>query len=141
MFTHIQPQQALFLYCHRPPYFVAAITGHDLANAGALYEYLSGDPAIAQPGAAVLAGFEAPPYGQLGDGVKSPTLDTLKRFLNSEQLLLMMSEYFPLLKHTTRAPAVLLPEGRLWPLVEAAFASSLMHYAARCGKCVPFCFH
>jgi hypothetical protein len=51
-------------------------TGHDLTGMSALWNYLSARLALCMPGAILLAGWPALPYGQLGQGPVHPSLGT-----------------------------------------------------------------
>ena len=47
--------------------FVAVVSGHDFEAVSTLWRYVTAELAMTIPGARVLSGWPAPPYGQLGD--------------------------------------------------------------------------
>lgn len=65
------------LHKYMPGELIAHVTGHDLKGTSALYEYIDASRALAIPGALVLAGWPALPWGHHGAGPKPPSLDAL----------------------------------------------------------------
>ena len=61
---------ANFMTLFMPAEYVANLTGHPLSGRSALYEYLGVCRALLMPGAVVLAGWPALPWGQLGRGAR-----------------------------------------------------------------------
>jgi hypothetical protein len=63
-----------------PAEFVVHTTGHDLTGScGSLFTYLDTRDALCIPGALALADWAPYPYGQIGPGPRSPTLDILQK--------------------------------------------------------------
>ena len=99
-------------------------TGHDLTSMSALWEYLRARIALLVPGAIVLAGWKALPYGQLGKGPVHPTLAALIGVPLSE-LEKMVDAFFNL---THASMDKLRIGGALRPMLHAALATQIMYY-------------
>ena len=69
----IRPGVSNMLSKYMPGELVVHVTGHDLKSTSALYEYVDADRALALPGALVLAGWQALPWGHHGDGPSPPS--------------------------------------------------------------------
>mmetsp|Transcript_11867 Transcript_11867/g.25044 ORF Transcript_11867/g.25044 Transcript_11867/m.25044 type:complete len:409 (-) Transcript_11867:690-1916(-) len=68
----VRPGASNTLCKYMPAEMVVHVTGHELKTTSALYEYVDANRAIAIPGARVLAGWPALPWGHLGDGPLPP---------------------------------------------------------------------
>mmetsp|Transcript_11864 Transcript_11864/g.25028 ORF Transcript_11864/g.25028 Transcript_11864/m.25028 type:complete len:152 (-) Transcript_11864:739-1194(-) len=73
----VRPGASNTLCKYMPAEMVVHVTGHELKTTSALYEYVDANRAIAIPGARVLAGWPALPWGHLGDGPLPPSLKPL----------------------------------------------------------------
>lgn len=105
-------------------------TGHDLTSShGALFEYLNSRDPLCVPGALLLFGWPGIPYGQIGDGSKFPSLQTLVHGgVSMERLESLIDILFAL--HDA-SPPMLLIDGPLRPLMHAALATEIMYYEIR----------
>ena len=104
-------------------------TGHDLTNMSAMWEYLGVRAALLVPGAIVLAGWKALPYGQLGAGPALPKLQpVIDMGVSNERLESMIDTLFSL--HDA-SPPMLLRSGHLRPMMRASMASMIMYYPER----------
>ena len=120
---------ANFMALFMPAEFVAHLTGHNLNGRSALYEYLEVCRALLMPGALVLAGWPALPWGQLGRGAAPASFEAL------EQIGVGMDVIEPFVVHLfhldSSSPAPLLPSGGLWKATLAAAATLVMYYVER----------
>ena len=103
-------------------------TGHDLTGLSALWEYLNARCSLLVPGALVLAGWPALPYGQMGQGPKSPNLSALTDCVSMEDLEKFIDSLFYLCDQTLPSLRV---GGDLRPLLHAATATMIMYYPQR----------
>ena len=121
---------ANFMALFMPAEFVAASTGHMLNGRSALYEYLEVGRALLMPGAVVLAGWPALPWGQLGLGAAPPSFEVLEQIgVGMDLIQAFVVRFFHL---DSSSPAPLLPSGGLWKATLAAAASLVMYYVERC---------
>ena len=109
--------------------FVVRCTGHDLKGASALYEYLEAILAMLMPGAVVLAGWPAFPYGKMGMGPRPASLAALH--LSADHTLKLHELIHELYHHNSDTPKQLIRGGALYPMVEAAFASQVSAVVTR----------
>ena len=107
--------------------FAVHATGHDLRSVSAIYEYLDPSVALAMPGAIVLAGWPALPWGQLGVGPVPPSLQELisSGLVSDMQGLDDVIDH--LYKLDSESPPQIMRRGHLRPLMHAAFASQIMY--------------
>jgi len=114
-----------------PAEFAVQCTGHDLRSASALYEYMDPSVALAMPGAIVLSGWPALPWGQLGMGPAPPSL----RELITSGLVSNMGQLELAIDHLYRvdsaSPPQIRRDGHLRPMLHAAFASQVMYHDER----------
>jgi hypothetical protein len=105
-------------------------TGHEITNMSAMWNYLEANIALLMPSLCVLAGWPAPPHGQLGDGPVPADLAAVHLNIPKSKAAFdnMLTVLFQL--DSTSNP-VHLPGGDLRPALEAALASMIMHYAPR----------
>ena len=104
-------------------------TGHDLRDLSALWEYLEASLALCMPGALVLAGWDAPPWGQIGEGPSPPSLLALIHAgVNLEQLETYMDQLF---SFNGNSPPMLQQKGHLRQMVRDATATLIMYFAER----------
>jgi len=103
-------------------------TGHDLTGLSALWEYLNARCSLLVPGALVLAGWPALPYGQMGQGPKSPNLSALTDCVSMEDLEKFVTSLFYLCDQTLPSLRV---GGELRPLLHATAATMIMYYPQR----------
>ena len=95
-----------------PAEYVANLTGHPLSGRSALYEYLEVCRALLMPGAVVLAGWPALPWGQLGLGAAPPSFEVLEQIgVGMDLIQAFVVRLFHL---DSSSPAPLLPSGSLW---------------------------
>ncbi|ACO68259.1 hypothetical protein MICPUN_64999 [Micromonas commoda] len=122
------------LHSNMPECFAITVTGHKLES-GAHQEYIDATTANAMPGAVVLGGFPALPWGQRGVCGKPADLDSLAHVpLTYDGFDTIIDELYGI---TNVTEAVLSKGGALRPVLKSAFASQVMHYAARvaAGEC------
>ena len=126
-----------------PGELIAHVTGHELKGTSALYEYIDASRALAIPGALVLAGWPALPWGQHGAGPSPPSLDALRdvqapfQKVDMGRLEAVIDALFNI---DSRSPPMLGSlqthpargsEGALRPMLRAALAALLMYYDVR----------
>jgi hypothetical protein len=108
---------------------VIDVTGHDLKNASALYEYIDARLATCVPGSRVLGGWPAPPWGQLGFSPVPASLEPLAAVgISKTELNDAIDDVFRL---DSATPPMLHRNGDLRPAVHAAFATMIMYYNER----------
>jgi hypothetical protein len=73
----VRPGAADLLAMSVPAEIAVHVTGHDLTNLSALWEYLDCRTALLIVGSIPMAGWPPLPYGQTGNGPKHPTLRAL----------------------------------------------------------------
>ena len=104
-----------------PAEYVANLTGHPLSGRSALYEYLEVCRALLMPGAVVLAGWPALPWGQLGRGARPAS------FVALEQIAVGMDVIVPFVERLfsldSSSPTQLRPASASSPLSAARRAS------------------
>lgn len=145
----VRPGVANHLAKFMPADFIACITGHEMRWGSALYDYLDVDLAILGVGARVLAGWKPPEWGRLGEGPRHASLEPITMSgVDMSILNAMINEMFHL--HQQSPPqmqsaewepddrfnaaekaALLDKRAVLRPVVEAAFASLIMHFEDR----------
>ena len=108
-----------------PVDLVVACTGHNLNGASALYEYVDPNRAILMAGGGVLAGWSAPPWGQLGRGPMPPSLEAISHLVESAKLRQFVDGLFQL---DAASPVIFNLGGALRPLVEASCASLILYF-------------
>ena len=115
------------LVARMPVDFVVQCTGHDLKGASALYEYVRAQKALLMVGALVLAGWDAPPWGQTSLGPVPASLDPLRipLMISEEQMGSFVDVLFRL---DSASPHMLWRGGALRQLPLAAAAYLLMYY-------------
>ena len=118
-----------------PAEFVKELTGHDLSKISALFEYIEATRALTMPGCAVLAGWPAPPWGQLGRGPQAASLAPLDQFVSRQDLNALIDATFDFNPELT-SPC-LLEGGSVREGVKASYASQLMYFENRleAGEC------
>ena len=130
----IRPGACNVLATGMPAEFVVHTTGHELKNAASsLWEYIDAELAKCMPGAIVLAGWPALPWGHLGRGPTPPDL----------QVLVMISVTIESLQQTIdvlfnlddASPPMLLAGGELRYLVYDMFATQIMYHEQRVYAC------
>jgi hypothetical protein len=102
-------------------------SGHDATRSSTLFHYIRAHTASCIPGARVLSGWPAPPYGQLGAGAKAASLDpVLGLGINKENLDVFIDTLLWL------RPDFVSPElvgrGRMRPFSMAMAATLIMFY-------------
>ena len=148
----VRPGVSNFLAQYMPAEFIVRITGHDMRHESALWEYLDCDVALLIPGAKALAGWKPAPFGQIGEaprhadlkpikdsGVSQHTLDTMMNEMfhlhRNSPPQMQASEWQPDDRFTDDEKAVILAERSvLRPVIEACFASLIMHFKTRKDK-------
>lgn len=114
-----------------PIEFAATVTGHDLTQVSALYEYVAANLSLGIPGSTVLAGWEPVPFGQLGTGPKPASLVALCSVgVTAESLAHVIDDVFSLQEGFS--PPMAMAGGPLRPFIECAFATMVMYYQERC---------
>ena len=112
-----------------PCEFAAAISDHELSSLGALWEYLEASLAASQPGATVLSGFPAPPWGHMCKGPAAASLQPLVQAgVPSDVLDNFMDN---VLRIDSSRPPHLMPGGELREFARAAAAHLIMYYRER----------
>ena len=119
-----------------PAEFTVHTTGHDLAGScGSLFTYLDTRQALQMPGALALADWPPYPYGQIGPGPRSPTLEVLLNLgdrggksVSMESLESFIDKLFSF--HDATHPG-LLQDGALRSLMHASTATLIMYYEER----------
>lgn len=125
----LRPGASEMLAMSMPAEIAVNTTGHDLTSMTALWEYLRARLALCMPGAVVLSGFPAFPWGQLGKGPQPPTLEALVVGGVSMERL---EEYVDrLFSFHDRTPIMLRKGGELRPMVLATVATLIMYYQER----------
>jgi len=119
------------LCARMPAEFAAQCTGHDLRKVSALFEYMDSSVALAMPGAIVLSGWPALPWGQLGMGPVPPSLRELSTsglVSDMEHLELAIDHLYQM---DSASPPQIRRDGHLRPMLHAAFASQVMYHDER----------
>ena len=125
----IRPGVCNMLNAAMPAELAVNVTAHDLTKTSAFFEYVDATRAGCIPGSVVVGGWPALPWGHLGMGPKPPSLVPLLDMGMSMSILDdMIDEVFRLDNAT---PPMLWRNGSLRPMVEAAFASTIMYFDAR----------
>ena len=123
----IRPGAADTLAMSVPAELAVHNTGHDLTCLSALWNYLNGRIALCMPGAIVLAGWQALPYGQLGKGPVHPKLTAITG-VSMEIFEKMIDALFSL---SDQSLAALRVGGALRMMLHATLATMLMYYDER----------
>jgi len=93
----LRPGVSNYLAQFMPVEFIVPVTGHDLRNVSAFYEYIDADITILMAGARALAHWNPPPFGQLGPGPKHAVLDPIiLTGVSMDTLDTMMNDFFNL---------------------------------------------
>jgi len=128
---------ANFMALSMPAEFVANVTGHPLNGRSALYEYLEVCRALLMPGAVVLAGWPALPWGQLGRGARPASFVALEQIgVGMDVIVPFVERLFNLDSSSPmqlRPASASSPEGGLWKATLAAAATLVMYYEERCA--------
>lgn len=125
----VRPGVCNMLASQMPAEHVVQVTGHDLTNISALFEYLDAQLALNMPGARVVAGWPSPPWGHLGMGPVPASIHALKDIgIGCETLEPLIDAVF---HFDTASPIMLLKGGAMRPAVHAAFATMIMYYGER----------
>ena len=128
---------ANFMALFMPAEFVAHLTGHLLNGRSALYEYLEVCRALLMPGAVVLAGWPALPWGQLGKGAKPASFVALEQIgVGMDVIVPFVARLFSLDSSSPtqlRPASASSPAGGLWKATLAAAATLVMYYEERCA--------
>ena len=129
----IRPGGCNTLACAMPVEIVVHTTGHELKGLTSMAEYIDANLAACMPGYIVLAGFPPLPWGQLGKGPSAPSLDVLTgpgaTVSWATGMRNVINGLFQL--DTASPPALYDADGRLRPLVHAAFAAIVMYHGER----------
>ena len=119
-----------------PIEFVKHTTGH--SESGHVADYLDASVVLALPGAIVLAGYNAFPWGELGDGPMAATLDELSGCTPSVSIADLDPVMNKLFNLDSASGPFLYPSfslqkriGRLRPMVERCLATLLMYWPER----------
>ena len=107
--------------------FTLAVSGHDAEKISTLWHYISVTLAALIPGARVLAGWAAPPYGQLGAG---PTTASFGAIADTGVAMTRLCELTDRMLHLEPglAPPAMLDGGELRPFSLAMGATLVMNY-------------
>ena len=125
----IRPGASDTLAMHVPAELAVHTTGHDLTNLSALWEYLGARVTLCMPGALVLAGWPAFPYGHNGTPPVHPSLQPLLRAnVPLEFLKSLTDELFSL---HDGSPPMLLQGGPCRKMTLATLATLVMYYPER----------
>jgi hypothetical protein len=125
----IRPGAADTLAASVPAELAVHTTGHDLTHLSALWEYLHARVTLCVPGAIVLSGWPALPYGQNGKGPAHPSLVVLiSGGVAIEFLESLANKVFSL---HDGSPPMLLQGGPTRKIIHAALATLIMYYAER----------
>lgn len=127
----IRPGACNTLLKYMPAELAVYTTGHEMKGVlSSFFEYIDAELAKCMPGAIVLAGWPALPWGQFGDGPTPASLDVLvkEHAVPMEALEAAITATFHLHK---RSPPSMHVGNALRPLVHCAFATMLMHHDAR----------
>lgn len=117
------------LYSVMPGEKVIPASGHDMRSVSAMYEYLHASYATLQPAMTVLAGFPAMAWGTNGKGPVAPSLEGIAGVVDEIRVNSVIKRLFAL--DSSATPEVLKPNGRLFPMVQAVFATLLMYFKER----------
>jgi len=130
--SSIRPGTANTMAQYMPAEFVANVTGHELNGRSALYEYLEVWRALLIPGALVLAGWPALPWGQLGRGSVPASVASLQSIGVSMDVLEPFVD--DVLHLDSASPPQLRLGGAVRQAAHAAVASLVMYYVQRSDK-------
>ena len=101
--------------------------GHELKNLlCAIFEYLDANACGCMPGAVVLGGWPALPWGHLGKGPAPASLQPLVEIGVDEDMLQRMIDYFFNFDEEKGTPPNFMQDGSLRSAVEWAFATVIM---------------
>ena len=125
----IRPGAANTLAAVMPTEIAVQTTGHSLEGVSSFHSYLDADVAKCIPGGRVLAGWHAPPWGQLGEAPSPPTLEVLLcEGITLEKLQPVINNLFQI--HGASPPSFA-AGGRLRPLIETCFATNVLYHEER----------
>ena len=104
-----------------PAEIAVHVSGHDLTNLSALWEYIGARMALVMPGAVALAGWPPFPFGQLGRGPRPPSLAELVGLgVCGEKLGLYLDAVLYLHDHS---PPQMRRGGKLRPMLHVILAT------------------
>ena len=125
----IRPGCCNALNANMPTEHSVAMTGHELKGFTSFHEYTDSSLAMCMPGAILLAGWPALPWGQLGRGPSAPSLLVLvPHGISMELLNKTLNALFSI--SSCSAPALHVG-GALRSMVVMSFAAMLMYHAER----------
>ena len=125
----IRPGAANTLVTHMPVELACAVTGHDMRQHSALYEYIDAHVSQLIPGSTVLAGWPAFPWGQLGRAPTPANLTPLyQRGIHEATLDSIIDKLYRI---DSASPPMLAKTGSLRPAVRCAFATQIMYFEER----------
>ena len=136
------------LSCTVPVEHGVSLSGHDLKNISSFYEYQRTHIGRFTAGAAVLAGYPAPPWGSTGFGPKCVDVAALRvcgvDLRDEDTKMAFVHLILDLFRLDSASPPALLPsgefmkpvvegqlEGGWWPLVVSSFGSVVMYRPER----------
>lgn len=123
----IRPGACNELMCCMPVDIAVHTTGHELKGFSAFHEYIDSHRAMLMPGAIVLAGFPALPWGQMAKGPVPATLAALPH-LNRDKVQAFLGLAFNI---DSSSPPEFHIKGELRPALEASLASLILWYTQR----------
>mmetsp|Transcript_32481 Transcript_32481/g.85251 ORF Transcript_32481/g.85251 Transcript_32481/m.85251 type:complete len:546 (-) Transcript_32481:630-2267(-) len=125
----IRPGAADTLCLFIPAEIAVHTTGHTLEGISALWNYLTQKVGLTMPGAVVLAGWPAFPYGQTGMGPKHPTLRPL---VEGGVSLARLDQFIDtLFDFHDETPPLLMVGGPCRPFMHIVLATMVMYYEER----------
>ena len=113
-----------------PTELACKVTGHEFKNLCAIWRYMNANIPSLQPGATVLGGWPAQPWGHMRPGPKAARFDVLLdgRELTQTQLKVIVNETFDI---SSLSPREFYNGGSLIEVVVAAFAHLVMYFEVR----------
>lgn len=127
----IRPGVCNMLTTHMPGEIAVCTTGHDMCGRSSLYEYLDASVPRCIPGALVLAGWPALPWGQHGLGPTPASLEVIA--LESPEISATMLDEMinTLFRLDSASPPCFHVGGKLRPAVRSMFATAIMYFQER----------
>ena len=123
----VRPGASNALAAQVPSDFATQCTGHDMTGKSAFFEYVDSSVEMAMPGAIVLAGWPAFPWGHNGTGPAAPRLNAITT-VPVEQLESLVDRVFNI---DDASPPPLQRNGSFRDGVRTALASLIMYYPER----------